>query len=126
MTRLIAVFVALLFAAGAVAAPLANAGGKSGTPPPGQTPSSSTAPKDAGKEPVKKKIDINSAAAEELMTLPGIGEAYSKKIIEGRPYKMKNQLVSRKIIPDATYKKIQEQIIAKQDTAKVAPPAPKK
>ena len=59
-------------------------------------------------------IDINAASAAELKAIPGIGDVYSAKIIAGRPYKMKDQLVSRKIIPQATYDKIKEKIIAKQ------------
>ncbi len=59
-------------------------------------------------------LDINSATKEDLMKLPGIGEAYSDKIIKGRPYKAKNELVSKNVVPKATYEKVKDLIIAKQ------------
>ena len=59
-------------------------------------------------------IDINSASADELKGVPGIGDAYSKKIIDNRPYKRKDELVAKKVVPQATYDKIKDHIIAKQ------------
>ena len=58
-------------------------------------------------------VDINSATKDELTALPGIGDAYSQKIIDGRPYTSKSQLVSKKILPKATYDQVKAQIVAK-------------
>ncbi len=62
-------------------------------------------------------IDINTATAVELMTLDGIGDARAAAIIKGRPYKAKNQLVSKNILPAAAYDKIKDKMIARQSAA---------
>ena len=107
MRKLAVMLLALLMVAG-LTLPVMAAEAKPATP--------AVAPA-AAKPAVAAKaelLDINSASEAQLKTLPGIGDAYAKKIIAGRPYAKKDQLKSKNIIPAATYDKIQNQIIASQ------------
>jgi DNA uptake protein ComE-like DNA-binding protein len=89
-------------------------------PATGTTKSSAAKPGAAAQKPgvekttAAKLLDLNSASKADLEALPGIGEKYAQKIVDGRPYQRKDQLVSKKIIPQGTYDKIKDQLIATQ------------
>jgi competence protein ComEA len=82
--------------------------------PASKTDNPAAATKDKPTAAKKEPLDINSASEDQLKALPGIGDAYAKKIVDGRPYKAKAELVQKKVVPHDTYDKIKNRIIAKQ------------
>jgi competence protein ComEA len=107
MIRKMWVVISILVLGFALSLPTTAQSGSSSTP--AKSSKSTTAAAD--------KLDINSATKDQLQVLAGIGDAYSQKIIDNRPYHTKRDLVTKKVIPQATYDKIKDQIIAHQTTA---------
>ena len=104
LTRHLTLFVALLMIASFGYAQAAGTASDAKT--------STTSAKSKKTTSKSARLDINTASKEDLSQLPGIGDALSQKIIDGRPYNAKNDLVRRKIIPQSTYDGIKDQIIA--------------
>lgn len=105
MKRLIVLLVAALFSAGMLTAPATWAQAFKAAPAPAKSDM-----KSMGHDP----IDLNTASEADLKMIPGIGDAYAKKIVQNRPYKRKDELVQKKVVPQATYDKIKEHVVAKQ------------
>ena len=124
MTRFIRLpmgLLALTIAAPVMAQPAATTTSPSSPPASTMAPATPAVPKASSSDmrgsataPKAAMVDINSATAAELKTLPGVTEGDATKIIQGRPYHDKTQLVSKKVVSEPTYEKIKDHVVAKQ------------
>ncbi|MFN0108246.1 MAG: ComEA family DNA-binding protein [Blastocatellia bacterium] len=117
VAKLMCAIFALALAGFAVSAQDNQMTGKSATKKTAPAKKEAAAPaakKEAPAKAAKELLDINTCSKEQLLALAGVGETYADAIIKGRPYKAKNELVDKKIIPAANYKKFSAQVIAKQ------------
>jgi len=89
----------------------------------GSTSSQASAAAKSKASQAAEQLDINTASEAQLDALPGIGSAYAQKIIANRPYRSKHELVTKKVIPQATYNKIRDQIVAHAPTGSTAKPS---
>lgn len=64
------------------------------------------------------KLDLNTATPAQLKALPGMGDAYVRRILDGRPYTAKNQLTTRGILPQTAYDGIKDAIVARRPAKK--------
>jgi competence protein ComEA len=121
-SRLAMGFLALTIAAPVMAQPATTTSPSTVTPPsstmapavPAVPKASTSDARSTAAAPKSDVVDINSATAAELKMLPGVGDSDSAKIIQGRPYADKSQLVSKKAVSEATYEKIKDRVVAKQ------------
>jgi competence protein ComEA len=111
--RWIVLYITIILAVVGASGWQSSAGSKTGASSSAKTSGAAKTASSAAAAPADA-IDINHASKDDLKTLSGIGDAYANAIIKNRPYKNKTQLRSRNVIPDATYNKIKDKIIAKQ------------